>query len=191
MDTPSIPESQSHHHLGGASAGPQIRSRVTVVCAECKRLKLKCDRRTPCSSCTKRDTVARCVYSPAAAEKIDLHSLNNRLIQVESQLAQFTAPGARSHQFYNHPPASTHGDRALLAVGHSGSSLAISLDDISTIWLDELGLGKDILPVQPPPAQPSCPAYALPNQVKLEPAAVTLPEQDSYGGSDPPVHLLL
>src|ERR1700753_2670134 len=26
-----------------------IRSRITVVCAECKRLKLKCDRRTPCS----------------------------------------------------------------------------------------------------------------------------------------------
>ncbi|KAN0094502.1 hypothetical protein V8E55_002789, partial [Tylopilus felleus] len=48
----------------------QIRSRVTVVCAECKRLKLKCDRRTPCGSCTKRDTVARCVYSPAAAEKV-------------------------------------------------------------------------------------------------------------------------
>lgn len=66
----------------------QIRSRITVVCAEvcrdyffhdlfrdlifikCKRLKLKCDRRTPCGSCTKRDTVARCIYSPAAAEKV-------------------------------------------------------------------------------------------------------------------------
>ncbi|KAJ7031583.1 hypothetical protein C8F04DRAFT_960117, partial [Mycena alexandri] len=62
---------------------PQVRSRITVVCAECKRLKLKCDRRTPCGSCDKRGTVVRCVYSPAAAEKVDLHSLNNRLIQVE------------------------------------------------------------------------------------------------------------
>ncbi|EIW79722.1 hypothetical protein CONPUDRAFT_58005, partial [Coniophora puteana RWD-64-598 SS2] len=62
----------------------QVRSRITV----CKRLKLKCDRRTPCGSCTKRDTVARCVYSAAATEKVDLHSLNNRLIQVESQIAQ-------------------------------------------------------------------------------------------------------
>ncbi|KAF8892986.1 hypothetical protein BD779DRAFT_1428180, partial [Infundibulicybe gibba] len=69
----------------------QIRSRITVVCAECKRLKLKCDRRTPCGSCTKRDTVVRCIYSPAAAEKVDLHSLNNRLIHVEGILAQITA----------------------------------------------------------------------------------------------------
>ena len=37
---------------------------------QCKRLKLKCDRRTPCSSCIKRDTVQRCVYSQAAAEKV-------------------------------------------------------------------------------------------------------------------------
>ncbi|KIK55546.1 hypothetical protein GYMLUDRAFT_107672, partial [Collybiopsis luxurians FD-317 M1] len=65
----------------------QIRSRITV----CKRLKLKCDRRNPCGSCQKRDTVARCIYSPAAAEKVDLHSLNNRLIQVEATLAQLTS----------------------------------------------------------------------------------------------------
>ncbi|KAJ7905168.1 hypothetical protein B0H13DRAFT_1620169, partial [Mycena leptocephala] len=68
---------------------PQVRSRITVVCAECKRLKLKCDRRTPCGSCVKRDTVVRCIYSPAAAEKVDLHSLNNRLIQVEQWIQQF------------------------------------------------------------------------------------------------------
>lgn len=37
---------------------------------QCKRLKLKCDRRIPCSSCQKRDCVSRCVYSQAAAEKM-------------------------------------------------------------------------------------------------------------------------
>ncbi|KAF8178099.1 hypothetical protein K438DRAFT_1505340, partial [Mycena galopus ATCC 62051] len=63
----------------------QVRSRITV----CKRLKLKCDRRTPCGSCVKRDTVVRCIYSPAAAEKVDLHSLNNRLILVEQWMTQF------------------------------------------------------------------------------------------------------
>lgn len=177
---------------------------------QCKRLKLKCDRRTPCGSCTKRDTVARCVYSPAAAEKVsvpllslsshtsslpptsDLHSLNNRLIQVESQLAQFTAPGARSHNFYHQPPGpSTQSDRPLLAVGQSGSSLAISLDDITAIWLDELDLGKDILPVQSPPSYPPCPAHASSNHIKVEPAPVTLPSHDAPSPSDPPVHLLL
>ncbi|KZT04866.1 uncharacterized protein LAESUDRAFT_615143, partial [Laetiporus sulphureus 93-53] len=61
-----------------------IRSRITV----CKRLKLKCDRRTPCSSCIKRDTVQRCVYSQAAAEKIDVQSLHNRVLQLESVIAK-------------------------------------------------------------------------------------------------------
>ncbi|KAG6369108.1 hypothetical protein JVT61DRAFT_1466 [Boletus reticuloceps] len=194
MEPSPLAEPQSQHHSQPGptpSSGPQIRSRVTVVCAECKRLKLKCDRRTPCGSCTKRDTVARCVYSPAAAEKVDLHSLNNRLIQVESQLAQFTAPGARSHNFYNQLPGpSTQSDRPLLAVGPSGSSLALSLDDITAIWLDELDLSKDILPAQSPPLNPSCPAYAS-SHVKLEPTPTTLPSHDASSPSDPPIHLLL
>lgn len=41
---------------------------------QCKRLKLKCDRRTPCSSCVKRDAVSRCVYSAAAAERMYVES---------------------------------------------------------------------------------------------------------------------
>ncbi|KAH8118203.1 hypothetical protein DFH11DRAFT_1741202 [Phellopilus nigrolimitatus] len=53
-----------------STASTGCRQRVTVVCSECKRLKLKCDRRTPCASCLKRDTVERCVYSQAASEKI-------------------------------------------------------------------------------------------------------------------------
>lgn len=58
--------------------------RLTVVCAEvrfvllhntfhtnalfyfalykCKRLKLRCDRKTPCSACVKRNTIERCIY---------------------------------------------------------------------------------------------------------------------------------
>ncbi|KAH8990735.1 hypothetical protein EDB86DRAFT_2801882, partial [Lactarius hatsudake] len=68
-----------------------IRSRITV----CKRLKLRCDRRNPCGSCVKRDTVQRCQYTAAAAEKIDVQSLHNRLQIVESQLAQIFAGGLR------------------------------------------------------------------------------------------------
>ncbi|KAF9514307.1 hypothetical protein BS47DRAFT_1281008, partial [Hydnum rufescens UP504] len=52
----------------------------------CKRLKLKCDRRAPCGSCVKRDTVARCLYSAAAAEKIDLQSLHNRILSLEASV---------------------------------------------------------------------------------------------------------
>ncbi|XP_006455554.1 hypothetical protein AGABI2DRAFT_121240 [Agaricus bisporus var. bisporus H97] len=152
-----------------AASVPQIRSRITVVCAECKRLKLKCDRRSPCSSCTKRDTVARCIYSPAAAEKVDLHSLNNRLMQVEATLAQLTSgtfqssyPPAQpqnatgshtptlvspatsqsshhtsaSHQHHHHPAAIMTPERG------SSCSLALSLDEIRSAWLDAAGSGR-------------------------------------------------
>lgn len=61
----------SHRRL---CRGPSKSSPFTPTSnpTQCKRLKLKCDRRTPCGSCTKRDTVARCVYSPAAAEKVSV-----------------------------------------------------------------------------------------------------------------------
>ncbi|KAJ7628643.1 hypothetical protein FB45DRAFT_748603, partial [Roridomyces roridus] len=88
MDEPQTSSATGNAQAQASGSQPQVRSRITVVCAECKRLKLKCDRRTPCASCVKRDTVVRCIYSPAAAEKVDLHSLNNRLIQVEGLLAQ-------------------------------------------------------------------------------------------------------
>ncbi|KAL5531085.1 hypothetical protein ACEPAG_3961 [Sanghuangporus baumii] len=71
---------------------PTMRSRVTVVCAECKKQKLKCDRRIPCESCVKRNTVARCVYTPAAIEKVDMTSINNRLRVVEGSLNALGVP---------------------------------------------------------------------------------------------------
>ncbi|KAJ6481800.1 hypothetical protein C8R45DRAFT_831347, partial [Mycena sanguinolenta] len=95
MEQQQQQQHDDHNHAppttknGAGAQPPQVRSRITVVCAECKRLKLKCDRRTPCGSCVKRDTVVRCIYSPAAAEKVDLHSLNNRLILVEQWIQQF------------------------------------------------------------------------------------------------------
>ncbi|KDQ56668.1 hypothetical protein JAAARDRAFT_132180, partial [Jaapia argillacea MUCL 33604] len=60
----------------------QMRSRITV----CKRLKLKCDRRTPCGSCAKRNTVERCIYSAAASEKVDVQSLHNRVCTIEAEV---------------------------------------------------------------------------------------------------------
>ncbi|KAL4076759.1 hypothetical protein V8B97DRAFT_1496443 [Scleroderma yunnanense] len=183
--TPEMqPLQQAQQLSSSVSGGPQLRSRVTVVCAECKRLKLKCDRRTPCGSCTKRDTVARCIYSAAAAEKVDLHSLHNRLSQVESQLAQFSAPGARFQTHHPRVPGpSPHADRMMLPVGKSGSSLTISLDDITNIWLDELDLAKEILPVQEPQHQPSC----LPTGPEL-PIPLLLPPMSAYFTTSPPSH---
>ncbi|KAH7912844.1 hypothetical protein BJ138DRAFT_1082778 [Hygrophoropsis aurantiaca] len=189
--SPPVSESQiqqqAQQQSAGSSGGPQIRSRITVVCAECKRLKLKCDRRNPCGSCTKRDTVARCIYSAAAAEKVDLHSLNNRLIQVESQVAQITAPGARPYPSATAFGPSSQLDRPILAVGSSGSSLAITLDDISAIWLDELDLNKETLPTP----SSSGASHTSPSQIKLEQLPVSLPVSDLSNGPELPLPLLL
>ncbi|KAF8902573.1 hypothetical protein CPB84DRAFT_1707532 [Gymnopilus junonius] len=182
MDSPSSsllhPSSSTppatSQHPSASSTAPQIRSRITVVCAECKRLKLKCDRRTPCGSCTKRDTVVRCIYSPAAAEKVDLHSLNNRLIQVESfismissgqqQLPAFQSsyllpnPSAASSSstpassfnlnFSNHhQPSHQHHHHYAPPQSHpSSNSIALSPQDFASIWLDGLDLGVSWLP---------------------------------------------
>ncbi|KAF9485712.1 hypothetical protein BDN70DRAFT_823502, partial [Pholiota conissans] len=155
-----------HHQPSPSSSGPQIRSRITVVCAECKRLKLKCDRRSPCGSCTKRDTVVRCIYSPAAAEKVDLHSLNNRMIQVEGILAMITAgqnpPTFQSSYPFSNPQSSpftspktsqTHGlhqhqhhHHYAASPSHlaANDSFALTAHDLTSIWLADLDLGLSL-----------------------------------------------
>ncbi|TEB39748.1 hypothetical protein FA13DRAFT_1808124 [Coprinellus micaceus] len=45
------------------SAPSPLGPRVTVVCAECKRLKLKCDRQSPCNQCGGKANPDRCLYS--------------------------------------------------------------------------------------------------------------------------------
>ncbi|OBZ76225.1 hypothetical protein A0H81_03391 [Grifola frondosa] len=191
------------------SNGPHIRSRITVVCAECKRLKLKCDRRTPCSSCLKRDTTARCVYSQAAVEKIDVQSLHNRLLVLESAFNHLssvspTTPisaalaglpeiktrisvSGSSGQSSN-TASQTHSlaglpcsDRALLAIGASGSSVVISLEDVASIWLGELDdpaadTDSKVARTDTSPTRPSASGGI---KVKLEPTSVLIPPVSS------------
>ncbi|KAL5536542.1 hypothetical protein ACEPAF_364 [Sanghuangporus sanghuang] len=89
---PDTRQSSSISMTNLGNNAPTMRSRVTVVCAECKKQKLKCDRRIPCESCVKRNTVARCIYTPAAIEKVDMTSINNRLRVVEGSLNALGVP---------------------------------------------------------------------------------------------------
>ncbi|KAG5645174.1 hypothetical protein DXG03_006799 [Asterophora parasitica] len=181
--SPAQPQQQQP---AASNAAPQIRSRITVVCAECKRLKLKCDRRTPCGSCTKRDTVSRCIYSPAAAEKVDLHSLNNRLIHVEAILAMVTSgktppPFQSSYPLAQVALPSTHTWSSLKPRGlgshhltstslpDAGASISIRFNDLVNIWLTHCQL--DIFPTT------SATRMALKTEdgdayIKLEPSPV-------------------
>ncbi|EMD31709.1 hypothetical protein CERSUDRAFT_69197 [Gelatoporia subvermispora B] len=178
----------------------------------CKRLKLNCDRRTPCGSCLKRDSTARCIYSAAAAEKVDVQSLRNRLMNVEGTLeqlttgspAQFKAPfgvqpesaGAGAPAFAIHfagtsaPPL----DRALLATGAAGSSVVISLEDVASIWLgelEELGIDPRMRVVDPitstnPAASGGRQHTAGSGRVKKEPSPGALPPASPAGATSAP-----
>ncbi|KAG5652215.1 hypothetical protein H0H81_005796 [Sphagnurus paluster] len=144
--------------------------------------------RTPCGSCTKRDTVSRCIYSPAAAEKVDLHSLNNRLIQVEAAIAMFTAgkmppPFQSSYPLAQVALPSTHSTRS--RVTHSvpftsPTFLSIPRNDLMNIWLAHCHL--DIFP----PGTPIFKAQQPPDAalVKTEPSTTeTLNLSPAYAGN--------
>ncbi|KAL0066889.1 hypothetical protein AAF712_006084 [Marasmius tenuissimus] len=166
------------------ASAPQIRSRITVVCAECKRLKLKCDRRNPCGSCQKRDTVSRCIYSAAAAEKVDLHSLNNRLIQVETMLAQVTAGQFQPSYPFISPNSATNPTPSSSGTQHPTStaptscqisrsnakhaSIAIPLDDLTTTWLHDINVRHSSYTSNHKRMKPST------SEVKLEPTPIPL-----------------
>ena len=141
----------------------------------------------------KRDTVQRCQYTAAAAEKMfvlyhcnlsrltlipptrsDVQSLHNRLQIVESQLAQIFAGGLRvpttitSSSSDNFP--FPHNDRTMIALGSSGSSVTVSLDDVAALWLEHLELPRSY-PVETNSSFPSAP-------VKLEPFSAELAIHD-------------
>ncbi|EIN14591.1 hypothetical protein PUNSTDRAFT_81062, partial [Punctularia strigosozonata HHB-11173 SS5] len=87
---PSTGSGENQKERSSSHVSGQIRSRLTVVCAECKRLKLKCDRRTPCSQCQKRECIPRCIYTQGAMEKVDVQSLHNRVLTIEAKLDMLT-----------------------------------------------------------------------------------------------------
>ena len=110
----------------------------------------------------------------------DVQSLHNRLQIVESQLAQIFAGGLRvpttitSTSSDNFP--FPHNDRTMLAVGSSGSSLTISLDDVAALWLEHIEFPRSY-PIEtgtsftPSSSSPSAP-------VKLEPSSTELAIHD-------------
>src|SRR6266849_3625107 len=87
-------------------------------------------------------------FSPSGLMRIpsDVQSLHNRLQIVESQIAQIYAGGIRVPTVLagvssdNFP--FSHNDRTILAVGCSGSSVTVPLDDVAALWLEYLDLPR-------------------------------------------------
>ncbi|KAF8065083.1 hypothetical protein FPV67DRAFT_1501416 [Lyophyllum atratum] len=97
---------------GQARELEEKRNRGEISCAECRRLKIKCDRRVPCQSCQKRGCVALCPngsfttsqdtrFVLAATEHLHLRiaGLNRRIHKLEAALASLQA----EHSSEPHP----------------------------------------------------------------------------------------
>ena len=107
----------------------------------------------------------------------DVQSLHNRLQIVESQLAQICAGGVRiptalatvSSDNFPFPP----NERTILAVGCTGSSVTVSLDDVAALWLEYLDLPRSCLGGMNTLCRPASSA-----PVKLEPYSSGLAVHD-------------
>ncbi|KAL1411460.1 hypothetical protein Q8F55_002416 [Vanrija albida] len=61
--SPSAPTSPRHESDAEDAPRPPKRHRAVLVCARCKRLKLKCDQATPCASCVRGRVGHDCAYN--------------------------------------------------------------------------------------------------------------------------------
>ncbi|KAH8807603.1 fungal-specific transcription factor domain-containing protein [Xylogone sp. PMI_703] len=79
-------------HTHDSSSGRVTkRPRESLVCNQCRRSKLRCDRGQPCGSCVKRDDAASCSYQrvPLRAESNGHHAAaEDRLAHLESLVKQ-------------------------------------------------------------------------------------------------------
>lgn len=91
----------------------------------------------------------------------DVQSLHNRVLTLESQIAQLATQAYSAQPSPNNLQARSFlNDRTIVATGASGSSIIISLDDVAGIWLEALDISDIDDRVVLTPQQPSLPAGA-------------------------------
>ncbi|KAG8851076.1 hypothetical protein FRB91_008500 [Serendipita sp. 411] len=115
------------------------RSRQTVVCTECKRLKVKCDKLSPCSQCAKRSNDPRvCVYLTANTERPDINVLWNNQREADSRIETLAIRVDEIHDSYL-PRRITMPPLVILA-SHMGSATVHPLDSVTALWVRTLGI---------------------------------------------------
>ena len=97
--------------------------------------------------------------------------------------------GTSGSRSYNHHGGSSGSgpapnDRALIAVGSSGSSLTIPLEDVTAIWLEQLDLNKDLFPAQIHSSLSFAPHSH--SQTKVPTNSIPI-----HSGTEPPAAMLL
>ncbi|GLB45253.1 putative fungal specific transcription factor [Lyophyllum shimeji] len=108
----------------------QKRARGEVSCAECRRLKIKCDKQIPCQSCQRRGCAALCPngslstgqgtrFVLAATEHLHrrIARLSNRIRQLEDALAALQAQhSSEPHPLLHHDLVTGEDDDALVSM---------------------------------------------------------------------------
>ncbi|KAL4875235.1 hypothetical protein BJY04DRAFT_166891 [Aspergillus karnatakaensis] len=83
MNVPRTAEGQSQPQT--VETGSGRGKTVTSACERCRRRKIRCDGETPCATCR------RFRISCVRIQKNDTHALEQRVRQLEAQIAEFTA----------------------------------------------------------------------------------------------------
>lgn len=143
---PVYPASNEHKILPATTrlpSPPKRRPRHRLSCAECRRLKLKCDRTWPCSSCTKRGCARICpdgtLQSKVRTKDTSvllarISELENLLQRKEHQL-RLTSPNSRSPDYQSTSQISSE----YPSMGIVGSPSAPSQDTHVLALIDGIG----------------------------------------------------
>lgn len=79
-------EPESTASTSDPSLPRQKRSRVLLSCAPCRFSKLKCDRGTPCTQCSKKAREDLCQYAPKPEKRKQPKSMAARLKRLEGMV---------------------------------------------------------------------------------------------------------
>ena len=84
------------------------RPRESLVCNQCKRAKLRCDRRHPCSSCTRRNEAALCSYQRTSPGSSHSATAEERLAHLESLVKDLMQDPNLGRSENNNTPVEGH-----------------------------------------------------------------------------------
>ncbi|KAK6454623.1 fungal-specific transcription factor [Scheffersomyces xylosifermentans] len=61
-ESPTVSPTESEESQTSSRSAPKKRHRLTLVCNNCKKRKIKCNKQLPCDSCTKSNIESSCTY---------------------------------------------------------------------------------------------------------------------------------
>ncbi|GAA5924076.1 uncharacterized protein JCM15063_005540 [Sporobolomyces koalae] len=189
----------SQHRGGGAGGGPEAeedhkpkkkpKGRAVLSCGECKRRKVKCDRKIPCATCIARGQPEKCAWEdPLARPEGQPFALASQYEEVIARLDRIESfldslPSDIRNQAIKAgsvpPPGQSHFDAAPSPTkldGDLGASVSHSMQVTapSPAGLDFLASAIEMVPCSRPRPQPANPQQHV-EPTRAETSIVALP----------------